>query len=365
MTLRVVGLFAALMFIDLLVSGGAIRLWSSQHETLNSFNPGELETRNGTLDKKAGYDEGMDAYPVAKINEEAMSLFKDDSTRCPFYDSGERFSCDLEMNEHDPAMKTVSDHRMLNLRQHLAKSKSTLWFIGDSISRQYFDLFSCAMFYAGSHSNDVEAPMHTSADGCREFDDQFQLCYISAGTAIEQDHSVKNTISALNSRNVFTPGSIIIANEGNWWRGVSRGIDEKDRVKDFNVKDVENNRRIKVFWRETLAQHFPSRDGTFASKDSWYDNEHTSCVPVEDSTKLTQLNQEINDILDRNGVSIIPGFDLSLSASSAHDHLEQKTPHCKRQGCDCTHWCTPSNTLNQLRDTALESINNWIETKNW
>lgn len=312
--------------------------------------------------KALEHNEGLNEYFRIQKSPKKSRGKTGNSTRCPFYDDGERFSCDMAMNNHDPALEGISARRIMSLRQHLAKSKSTMWFIGDSLSGQYFDVFSCAMFYISSDSKDVEAPMHTSADGCREFDGQFQLCYISAGTAYSQDSSVKNTISALSSRNALTPGSLIIANEGIWWRGTQRGVDEEARIKDFNVDDIVGDRRVKVFWRETLAQHFPSEDGTFHSQ-SWYNKKRQMCVPVADSTKLAHLNKDINDILYRSRISVIPGFDVSLSASSAGDHLEMKTSHCKKRGSDCTHWCTPSKTLHHLREVALVFINDWIETQ--
>lgn len=282
--------------------------------------------------------------------------------RCPFYDKGERFSCDLNMNLDDPEMKASSDDRTSKLRQHLAKSKSTLYFVGDSISGQYYDLFSCAMFYVGANATKVEAPIKSYASTCREFDGQFKMCSISAGTSYQQDGSVMSTINKLDEERALSSGSIIIANEGIWWRGTTRGVNEKERVESLDVSHIETDRGIKVFWRETLAQHFPSADGSFHSSE-WYST-GGRCAPIQDSNQLVKLNQEVNQILQKKNIPIIPGFELSAHASSAHDHLERKTPHCKARGTDCTHWCTPSNTLHQLRDAAFKSLYDWIEGRN-
>lgn len=272
------------------------------------------------------------------------------SEHCPFFDDGERYSCDRHRASSVP-------RKLLPLLKRLGENNSTLWFIGDSLSGQYFDGLSCSAWAHGVEFQDAPSPLHTFSDHCREGNVSgawFRICYISAGTGYTNDTSVMDTIRALDDVFPVSKGDILVINEGIWWRGTGRGIDEKSRVSALDLRGLEQNRGVKVFWRETLAQHFPTRNGSYGS---WYlQGSSLRCAGVAHPQDLLLLNSEINSIIANQGVAIIPAFRSSLLGNAYRDHLELKTPHCIKRGIDCTHWCTPSGTFNLLIDVAIDAI---------
>lgn len=286
---------------------------------------------------------------------ETGEMLKLAGSRCPYYDDGERFSCGWYEDKKDPDVPEVKTSLVTGLKDHLKKKNATLYFIGDAVSGQYFDEFSCAMFLQATEIRDAKAPVKSSTGGCRDFDGS-KLCYISAGTFFNDDATVRDTINQLAL--TLKPGDVVVANQGIWGRRGGKGNIERE----YGFADLEVGRQqdqgIKFFWRETLAQQYPTRDGT--SGDKWF-SEAGDCAPIQATSGLELLNEEIDGLLKERNVSIIPGFKYS-TVSDPNDHLSNHTPHEFPNGFDCTHWCTPSKTLRTLAEFAFTAINDWIRS---
>jgi len=222
------------------------------------------------------------------------------------------------------------------------RPKGTVYFIGDSLSQQFWNVFACRLYAMGHDFKAFKPPMAPYASSCVG-SKIVHLCYISAGTAHGRDNHVFETVRRLSK--TLKRGDILIVNEGVWWRG-QRGDVEEKIIQSINPSLVSSllAKGMHLVWFETLPQHFNTSHGTFGS---WYDSKVTSCGPIRDVTFIVQRNKKVSQILQAKGIPVAKTFEMTLPAYKSH--LERKTKHVA-EGADCTHFCTPSSTLENAMD---------------
>jgi hypothetical protein len=143
--------------------------------------------------------------------------------------------------------------------------------------------------------------------------------------------------------------------------GKRRGASELKRVRaaasGARVRALREH-GARVYWIETLAQHFNTTHGLF---NSWYDagtprgvGKPPSCAPIRDRSAVEELNARARSIVSLAGLDgIVPALADSIDAEPGW-HLGLKTAHvAKKGGVDCTHWCEPSPLIARLVDRFL------------
>jgi hypothetical protein len=92
------------------------------------------------------------------------------------------------------------------------------------------------------------------------------------------------------------------------------------------------SKKLRIVWRETSAQHFPTRNGYWPGV-RYAVGMSLSCVPINDTTPEGDWrNKEVREIVERHklNVRIVPFFKQTVPLWSEHvnGHLR-----------DCTHLC--------------------------
>lgn len=100
---------------------------------------------------------------------------------------------------------------------------------------------------------------------------------------------------------------------------------------NFALSHSEKN--VRIFWRETSAQHFPTPNGYWPGA-KYASVMKLTCVPHQDtSAQADWRNREIEDILRNKNlfmIQVIPFFNITAPLWSSHPsgHMQ-----------DCTHFC--------------------------
>jgi len=282
------------------------------------------------------------------------------TAHCPFYNV-DKAACGSEN-----VLLDKSNYFDSFLKEFLERG-SMLWMVGDSVSAQYFDEVACRAWAAGATVTEmpVSSSIQSSWNSCRSVRRStlsFKMCFVQAGTQYSKDGSVLKTVRKLDHLGQFHTGDVLVINEGVWFRNrlerESEHLQEISRVEALKVGNLQK-RGVRVFWRETLATHFPTphgdvngwwRIGRDANKSS-----PRECQPVESPELLATTNSKINKILTAKNISIIPGFEVSLHARTVADHLGHKTPTTRRW-MDCVHLCEPSASLAEATGLLFKTI---------
>lgn len=100
-------------------------------------------------------------------------------------------------------------------------------------------------------------------------------------------------------------------------------------------------KKIRIIWRETSAQHFPTYNGYWPGV-KYADKMHVKCVPIKNTSLAADWrNKDVKDIIMKNkfDIDIAPFYSTTLPLWSQHvnGHLR-----------DCTHLCWSPLLYQQL-----------------
>ena len=96
---------------------------------------------------------------------------------------------------------------------------------------------------------------------------------------------------------------------------------------------IKSNKKIRVLWRETSAQHFPTSNGYWPGV-KYAAGMKLQCQPIADTTPTADWrNSDINTILHEHNlknIQVVPFYNITLPLWTMHvnGHLR-----------DCTHFC--------------------------
>ena len=106
-----------------------------------------------------------------------------------------------------------------------------------------------------------------------------------------------------------------------------------DALQYLHTKKIENKKKkIRIIWRETSAQHFPTYNGYWPGV-KYAVNMDVKCVPIQDTSLAADWRNVIaKKVIDDNkfDIKIAPFYNITVPLWSSHvnGHLR-----------DCTHIC--------------------------
>lgn len=230
-------------------------------------------------------------------------------------------------------------------------------FVGDSLTLQQYRSLACLV---GARRPLALIPIN----GTRES----LACVAGDGVEVCSAHASghKHAASVATVCRALLPHlgnrDVLVLNEGVWWRHGAPGASwtarptrEENRVFQINTKLVTllRSRGVRVFWRETTAQHFETEFGL------WYARTIRPCRQVVNASHLWARNARLNRHMRRANVSLLPALNLSLQYWSAH--LERRTAYMRamrsKPAADCTHFCEPSSLFARLNADLVAAVN--------
>lgn len=258
------------------------------------------------------------------------------------------------------------------------RAAGVVYFLGDSLMGQIFVEYICRLHFAvGTQLERLPAVENTlqnmspKSRRIRCFSASFTMlrsstslraCYVDASMVY------RTPVAELLETLPATKGAVLLLNGGIHWRldedadpQKRAGASELKRVRAINASRVREliDGGVRLFWVETMAQHFATPTGLFGG---WYDGRGQGgarCVPISDTRPVERLNSMVNDVLREKGIPIVAALADSIRADP-EQHLAQKTAHLaggKRGGTDCTHWCEPSaSPLGMVVDRFIQQV---------
>lgn len=241
----------------------------------------------------------------------------------------------------------------------LAKDRGILISVGDSVMQQYFSAMACEL-----------EREHVWKDSS-QFTNTDETRYISFTDLDSQSPSKENSFQAamkfyplyhlVNSKYDRIPNAplhnfkrfiteifqnyqtiVLLVNMGlHYIDNPEKGFSKQDYFDQMkitllylsNLYDLFPSHKIRIYWRETSAQHFPTPNGYWPGV-RYAKNLHFQCVPVEDqSPQADWRNRFIEQIIRENhlvNISIIPFYNMTLDMWSEHPNGHLR---------DCTHFC--------------------------
>ena len=279
------------------------------------------------------------------------------ASRCVHYDDGRKFSCDLSGKGYRESMAAVDVDVAPFLR---AMRGRTVYFVGDSLTRQHFASFCClvraelnAPVPAGIDANMTAAGpgrdirCYATPPGSAA---STTVCWVPSG----MEPTLPSTASAMAAVvPVIRAGDVALANEGAWRRAFGQNAElELERAQQFVAPaKAAMARGATVVWRETLVQHFDTPTGQHKTTC----NEHKlceRCVPVRHPEPLRRLNGLVSGVMHAAAIGVAPAFEASLPQIASHT---ARTPWQRAavNSLDCTHYCEPAPIYDRLSATAL------------
>jgi len=253
----------------------------------------------------------------------------------------------------------------------------TLWIIGDSVSKQMFDIIVHCMLarYADpavsvrvvdepneEHDVSVTAQsmqeVHRMPQGtrcrpnCGSFfrpgDDSVRICWLWGNKHIVHEGNAQCFRSMRES-------DVVLANLGLWYPTTPEGIQAYtgavQEFADFFARSTPSMKPL-LIWRETSEQHFPGKDGSFASMSK----NVMGCTDAYKSKSEARANNVRNNV----ALPILGGAGISVLAVN---HLTsvgwpQLHPAEQRRGSrkDCTHYCLYPGGIHQVWATLLQNV---------
>lgn len=105
-----------------------------------------------------------------------------------------------------------------------------------------------------------------------------------------------------------------------------------------------------IVWQETAAQHFPdTKSGYFSKRKSC----PRGCAKFKRSQLLNYdfRNKLANEVMQKNGIFVVPIWEVSQAAHDMHVQFNSKTGVC-----DCTHFCNTPYGIFRVFNAILQSI---------
>jgi hypothetical protein len=263
-----------------------------------------------------------------------------------------------------------------------------LMFFGDSVTLSLFDAFICEIYRENKFIKleSKNLVIHKLPHG---FEHGFDKDYIFSkieNKANKNDlikfktsfHFIIPNItifSQIFSRNIEialkeTDYIALVVNAGLWYQAYEKDFytNEMEKLlkylynleKNINQRSTHKNnnkKTIKIFWRETSAQHFP-KFGYFEKNEFLSLNYSIyNCLPHNNKNKTITSNWR-NDIIKQiikinnyeNKIKIIPFFDSTVPLWNHHPYFN------KNKFPDCTHFCWTPFTYFPIFNFLANSI---------
>jgi len=233
--------------------------------------------------------------------------------------------------------------------------------VGDSVSGQIFDAFTCRLFWYGLKLSPLTRHTHTHTrtplDALLESNkySAYGLCYATDTETLTVCHvrsygSVLGWVSHMLHNGDLQRGDMLVLNEGIHFRRARYHVDtELARIGQSLLSNDElqalRDLRVHLFWRETMAQHFDTPDGTFEGVQKL-----RQCKPIHDQSFVLQRNVAVNAALQDQGLRIIPALQPTIAAFTSH------TAKAKGGVVDCLHFCFSSMILHHVADLVLRAV---------
>lgn len=110
------------------------------------------------------------------------------------------------------------------------------------------------------------------------------------------------------------------------------------------------DKKIRIIWRETSAQHFPTSNGYWPGV-KYASSMKLQCVPINDtSPEADWRNNYVHEIIETNKfkrVRIIPFYDITVPLWSLHVNGNMR---------DCTHFCYTPMLYQYLFHALLQEV---------
>lgn len=246
----------------------------------------------------------------------------------------------------------------------LATEKSSLLLVGDSVMQQFYSAMACELEREGVWKDPAKFTNTDELQHVHGVPIKFLPVYHFVNSrwdkiANASMHHLKKSIEKLiNDRE----GVMIVLNVGlhyviNPEAHFSR-LDYQKQVtgalqylNDLASSPLAQQKKIRIIWRETSAQHFPTSNGYWPGVRYAKDMKLT-CTPINDtSPDADWRNNDVAAIIRANQftkIRIIPFYDISLPLWSLHVNGHMR---------DCTHFCwTP-----MLYQSLFHSLRNEIK----
>eukprot|EP00600_Ochromonadales_sp_CCMP1393_P001388 CAMPEP_0174977042 /NCGR_PEP_ID=MMETSP0004_2-20121128/13379_1 /TAXON_ID=420556 /ORGANISM="Ochromonas sp., Strain CCMP1393" /LENGTH=324 /DNA_ID=CAMNT_0016228161 /DNA_START=85 /DNA_END=1059 /DNA_ORIENTATION=+ len=243
-----------------------------------------------------------------------------------------------------------SRHSLRSFFQQLSKENGALLIIGDSVMQQFFSAMACELEREGIWKDPgrftntdelqyVRVDKNTSAVQIK-----FLPIYHFVNGRYERIphaamHSLKNTLKLMTTE---FQSLVVICNMGlHYVDNPVSGFSRRDYqlqmtaaltyMNKFALQHPQKN--VRIFWRETSAQHFPTTNGYWPGVK--YSNTlRLACVPLADPSPAADWrNRDIENIIISNNlfmIRIIPFYNVTIPLWSEHPNGHLK---------DCTHFC--------------------------
>mmetsp|Transcript_40396 Transcript_40396/g.67697 ORF Transcript_40396/g.67697 Transcript_40396/m.67697 type:complete len:297 (+) Transcript_40396:190-1080(+) len=246
---------------------------------------------------------------------------------CRFYDKGYTHCTPYRAVKWKSIEKSVST----NLRQLASK---TLFFYGDSIQRQIFREIVCRLGPIKIRKPALRTTITSLWDVCYEFKlSTLTLCF---ATASGTNHTQAD-VDVLSKMASMQPNVILVANFGVHYNLENPGDLSELSNRCFIFSRMASSFGLSkiVFWRQTLAQHFKTKNGAFSSALAHGD---MPCANTRNETfeGASWRNNACDGHFYHSSIRVIETFEESFYAPAEL--------HVGTNG-DCTHFCQPGYVI--------------------
>lgn len=244
-----------------------------------------------------------------------------------------------------------SQQYLRELFTKLSKEKGMLLLIGDSVMQQFFGAMACELEREGiwkdpSHFQDTDqvryvkveqqstpavpikfVPIYHFVNG--RFDRVANASMFHLRRNVDEYVSKHESVMILMNMGLHYVSSPIAHFDRSAYRAQMTGA----LTYLNNVADSNPGKKIRVIWRETSAQHFPTPTGYWPGA-RYAPGMKVGCEPIKESgPDADWRNSDIHDIITSHAlrhVRIAPFYNLTVPLWSEHvnGHLR-----------DCTHFC--------------------------
>ncbi len=259
-------------------------------------------------------------------------------------------------------MDDPTSQPLRQLFEQLAAERSSLLLVGDSVMQQFFAGIACELERENIWK---DTSYFTNTDEVR----YVQLSPDSYAVPIRflpVYHFVNSRFDRVANASMFNlrkgvedflrtnDGIVIMVNMGLHY--VSNPIPHFSRL-DYQSQMTNAlqylhslgslpNKKVRTYWRETSAQHFPTSNGYWPGQ-RYSSTMKLACVPINDTSPGADWrNEDVSAIIRANkfNIDIIPFYDVSLPLWSMHVNGHHR---------DCTHFCwSPMLYMTIFRDLA-------------
>lgn len=266
---------------------------------------------------------------------------------------------------------------LLSFFRKLSKEGGALLIIGDSVMQQFYSALACELERekvwkdSSKFTNTDEIQYVRTTDHSGSSPHKVEIRFINVYHFVNGRYDrtpdaaltkIKNTVDSLSSTyNSLT----VLVNVGLHY--VDKPVQHFTRI-DYtkqltvalsylhNYSLKHNTKTIRIFWRETTAQHFPTSNGYWPG-EKYSNTMKLHCVPINDTSYTADWrNRDIETIIQTNKlfrIKIIPFYNITKPLYAGHPGGHMK---------DCTHLCwSPMlympifNSMDRMMDESIKN----------